>query len=235
MKRKAIKFLILFLLIAGVTVLLNTEVTYQQGVNFEVSSVKIPLYLKILGFFDRHYNYKNLVSKIIKESDNPEERVMKLFNWTYNNIRRVPKGYPVIDDHVWHIIVRGYGTDDQSADVFTTLCNYAGVDAFFDFMYARGDPKVMPFSFVRLDKKWKLFDVYNGVYFVNKSGDLASMDEIQKGEWKVSGISEKESRDVFYAGFVERLPSLTNIGLKRANIQSPLKRLLFEVVKWVKK
>lgn len=54
----------------GLVILFNTEVTYQQGINYKVCAVKIPLYLKVLDFFDRHYNYKNLTRKIIKSSDN---------------------------------------------------------------------------------------------------------------------------------------------------------------------
>ena len=56
---------------------------------------------------------------------------MEIFIWTCENIRKQPDGLPVIDDHVWHIIIRGYGEPDQSSDVFTTLCNYAGIRAFY--------------------------------------------------------------------------------------------------------
>lgn len=235
MKRIAIKFLIAFLLITGAVVLLNTEVTYQQGINFKVSSVRIPLYLKISGFFDRHYNYKNLVSKIIKESDNHEERVMKIFNWTYNNIRWVPEGYPVIDDHVWHIIVRGYGTNDQFSDVFTTLCNYAKVDAFFEFIYTKDNLSVIPLSFARLNNQWRVFDPYGGIYFQNKAGNLASLDQIKNGDWVAAGASKNNAPREDYKIYFANMPFFKDIGLRRANIQSPWRRFLFEAGKWTRK
>ena len=111
--------------------MLNFTVTTQKGVNFKVQTIKIPLYLKALDFFDRHYNYKLITKRIIRDAQNEQDKAMKILEWTYKNIKRQPKELPVIDDHVWHIIVRGYGLNDQFSDVFTTLCNYAGMDAFF--------------------------------------------------------------------------------------------------------
>lgn len=234
MKKNIIRFCLVFFLIAGSVTLLNIETTTRQGVNFEVSIIKIPIYLKVLDFFDRNYNYRNIVSKIIKKSDTPEERVMKLFSWTYNNIKRVPEGYPVVDDHVWHIIVRGYGTDDQHQDVFTTLCNYAGIDAFFDFIYSKDKIYMRPLSFVKLNNSWRIFDSYSSLYFRNNIGEIASLEDIKGGDWQVFNAAGLVKQNSDYAQYFENLPFVKNIGLKRANIQSPLRRLIFEVQKYLK-
>jgi hypothetical protein len=233
MKKAVIKLLIAVLLITCMVMLLNIEVTYRQGINFEVSTVRIPLYLKVLDFFDRHYNYKNLVSKIIKSSDSPEERVIKIFNWTYDNIKRAPDGYPIVDDHVWHIIIRGYGTLDQSNDVFTTLCNYAGVDAFFDFIYSRDKSNMTALSFIKLNHSWRIFDSYNGVYFRNNKGEIASLEDIMRGDWFVFNTTGMIKQNSDYAKYLENLSPIGDIGLKRANIQSPLRRLIFQFKKLV--
>lgn len=229
MKKNIIRFCLVFFLIAGAVTLLNIETTTRQGVNFEVSVIKIPLYLKVLDFFDRHYNYKNLLRKIIDPSDSQEERVIKIFRWTYNNIKRVPIGYPVIDDHAWHILVRGYGTSDQSQDVFTTLCNYAGIDAFFEFIHTKDDASVKPLSFVRLNNVWIVFDVYDGVYFKNQDGGFASIEQIKNQNWILFDAMGLDKQNLNYAKYLENLPLIKDIGLKRANIQSPFKRLLFEL------
>lgn len=234
MKKNITKLVMSIMLVVMAVLLLNMQVTTRQGVNFKVSVIKIPLYLKVLDFFDRHYNYKNLVAKIIKKSDSPGDRVMKLFNWTSNNIKRAPSGYPIVDDHVWHIIVRGYGTDDQYQDVFTTLCNYAGVDAFFEFIYTKDNTKVISLSFVKLGKAWRVFDAYNGVFLQDKSGKLADLEQIKKKDWLLGGIA-KDIEIEYYVPFLDNLPSFERIGLKRANIQSPLNRFLFQVGKWLKK
>lgn len=215
----------------GLLLLLNCELTYKQGINHQVQTIRIPLYLKVLDFFDRHYNYKNLVAKIIKKYDNQAERVTKIFNWTHSNILKVPRGLPIIDDHVWHIIVRGYGTNDQSCDVFSVLCNYAGVDAFFDFIYTKDKKEVMPLAFVRLEGGWSVFDPYSGVYFENKSGGFASIKQMQDGDAALYSIAVTDKRITDYLKYIANLHFLKDMGFKRANVQSPLRRLLYEVEK----
>ena len=135
MKRKLSKILFLFLVLTGIFILLNLSVTTRQGIDYKLSSIEIPLYLKTLDFFDRYYNLKELVKKIVKNTDRDEEKVMKIFAWTYSNIKKAPQGLPIVDDHIWYTIVRGYGVHDQFQDIFTTLCNISGIDAFFSEVY----------------------------------------------------------------------------------------------------
>ncbi|MEW6008508.1 MAG: transglutaminase domain-containing protein [Candidatus Omnitrophota bacterium] len=213
--------------------LLNIKVSTRQGINYEWHNISMPLYLKLIDFFDRHYNYQELVKRIIKGKKTDQERVLRLFEWTHENIKKVPYAFPIIDDHVWNIIVRGYGTNDQSSDVFTTLCNYAGIDAFFTFVQSEDFTKRIPLSFVKLEKKWYVFDPYNGVYFKNKDQYFASIEQIKNGNWRRFFISEENRRDYDYSEYFKNLSSIGNIGLKRANIQSPLRRFMFEVKKLV--
>lgn len=229
------KFLALFLFIIIVIIIaliLNINVTTQKGTNYQWYSVKIPLYLKILDFFDRHYNYKELTKTIIKDAKNDEERVMKIFTWTCENIRGVPYGFPIIDDHVWYIIVRGYGAADQYSDVFTTLCNYAGIDAFFSLVDTKDRVRIIPLSFVKIKEKWCVFDPFRGVYFKNNKGSLADVKVIKSGRYSVQGRTGAIEMD--YSSYISNLPSIKDMGFKRANIQSPLNRLLFEIKKWRK-
>src|SRR3989338_7277520 len=87
-------------------VLLNIEVTSLQGINGQIHAIRMPLYLKMLDFFDRHYNYMLLTKRITGDARTDEEKTLKLLGWTHANIRKIPDGFPVVDDHVWHIIVR---------------------------------------------------------------------------------------------------------------------------------
>lgn len=226
------KFFIIIGLIIFIVILLNLPVSYRQGVNFKVRNVRIPLYLKVVDFFDRHYNYENLTGKIISASDNKEQRAMKLLVWTQDNIRDVPEGFSIVDDHVWHIIIRGYGTTDQFNDVFTTLCNYAGVDAFFDFIHSKDNNDIMPLSFLKLGNRWCIFDAYNGVYFKNNTGEIASLEDIKRGDWIVFNAAKAIKQNADYIKHLESIPLITHIGLRRANIQSPLRRLIFQLKSW---
>ncbi len=224
------KILVIFLIIAALGVLLlNVEVSTRQGINYKVQDLKMPLYLKLLDFFDRHFNYKQLVKGITKGAKTDAERAMRIFEWTGENIRRPLKAMPVIDDHVWYIIVRGYGEADQASDVFTTLCNYAGIKAFYTLAYAQDHKSLLPLSLVKIGQKWVVFDPYHRVYFQDKNGDLADIAELKRNNWVLQARSEKPNVD--YSLYFNDLPSAGEIGLIRANIQSPLNRILFEIKK----
>lgn len=227
MKIKSSKILFLVLGVAGVFILLNLSVTTRQGVDYKLRSIRIPLYLKTLDFFDRYYNYRELVKRIVQGANNDEEKVMRIFSWTHNNIRKAPKELPVVDDHVWHIIIRGYGVKDQSQDVFTALCNIAGVKAFFSGIYAEDNSGTMILSFVKMKEKWYVFDAYNGVYFKDRNGRLADIGS--KNDWLLAALDVQP--DIDYAPYLNNLPTIKDIGLSRSSTQSPLNRLLFEIKK----
>lgn len=209
--------------------LLNLPVSTKQGVNYECQTIKMPFFLKILDFFDRHYNYAQLTGRITKDATDEYERVLKIFQWTHQFIKRPPKGFPIIDDHVWHIIIRGYGADDQLQDVFTTLCNYAGLDAFYGLISNSAQSQRKPFSFVKVDGKWVVFDAYNGTYFKDRGGEFADIERLKSGEWLAQSNNTLPKPD--YAAYFNNLPSIKETAWNRANIQSPLNRLLFELKK----
>ena len=107
----------IMLLLAGF--LLTREVTTRQGIDYRIYTLRIPLYLKLVDFFDRHLNYQVLVKKIVQDTTEDEAKVARLFQWTHEHIRPAPAGLPIVDDHVWHIIIRGYETAGKS--VKTTI------------------------------------------------------------------------------------------------------------------
>lgn len=218
---------ICFVLICSITVL-NITVYTKQGVGGKVSSIKIPLYLKLLDFFDRHYNYETLVKKIVKDIKSDEGRLMEIFAWTRRNIRRVPEGFPIVDDHAWYIIIRGYGTDDQAQDVFSTLCNYVGLDAFFTGVKGQSPAEGKYLSFVKINGKWRLFDAYNGVYFKNNKGELADREDLAGGNWQAVSLFEGADQ-VNYQRFFHNLAGINYNAYKyaRSSLQSPLRRLFF--------
>jgi hypothetical protein len=105
MKKKVFLWAAIVIIVISV---LNMKVTTKQGIDYKVSTLRIPLYLKVLDFFDRHFNYKWLVQRIIGNSGTDKEKVLKIFRWTCENIKKVPDGYPVIDDHLRKTIALAY-------------------------------------------------------------------------------------------------------------------------------
>jgi hypothetical protein len=231
MMKKNVKIILLVSIVIITLLILNINVATKKGVNYRWYTIKVPLYLKVLDFFDRHYNYRQLVKGIVKDAGTREQKAIQLFNWVHQNMRKAPEGLPIVDDHVWYIIVRGYGVADQFSDVFTTLCNYAGLDAFYDVIYTKDKTDSIHFSFVKLNKGWSLFDPYYGVYFKNRAGNIATLEEMKTGNCFIVNIGKNQRSELDYGKFMDSLPGIKAVGLGRANIQSPLKRFIYELNK----
>src|SRR3989338_1679603 len=206
--------LLIFLLAILFAAMLNFQVSTRQGVNYRVASIKIPLYLKMLDFFDRHYNYKALVDRITEGAQTDEEKALKVFEWTYLHIRPQPNELPIVDDHVWSIIIRGYGAGEQSSDVFTTLCNYIRVDSFYYWLQPNHDKRGIVLSFIKIRGKWVLLDQYRGIFFVTKDDKLASTEDIIKGNWKIKKLYS-EIPDFNYVPYFSNLTPVNKILVRR--------------------
>lgn len=228
--KKKIGLAVFIFIIFTLLIALNMEVTYRQGVNYVVYTRKVPLYLKLLDFFDRHFNYQRLVRQIVPSSVSQDNKALILLSWTKDNLHKQPQELPVIDDHVWHIIIRGYGASDQFADVFSTLCNYSGMESFFLFITSSGDR--IPFSFTKVKDRWCVFDPYNGIYFKNHKGELACVEDLNKGDWVVVRFAATVNKEYDYKIAFTGLPKDVNGDVcLRSGIQSPLQRLKYVVTR----
>lgn len=231
MKRRLLRLLSCIAAVIVIIAILNIRVSTKQGVNYKVSTLEIPLYLKMLDFFDRHYNYKILVKEITRGATTDEQKVLNIFEWTYNHIKHQPKGFPVMDDHVWHSIIRGYGTGEQSSDVFTTLCNYSGFDATYYWVGGNSQTEEIAFSFVKVGGRWAVFDQYRGVYFENNENRLADIAQITKGDWLTESIDSSAKPEIDYAQYLKDIKPIKIPGFTRSNTQSPFNRLKYEIKK----
>lgn len=159
-------------------------VTTQQGIDGRVHAISIPLWVKVTEFLTRDYRYRRLVQQVTAGHRSDEGKVLALFDWTRQQLRPQPPGWPVIDDHVYSIIVRGYGTPDQFADVFATLCTYAGLPAtVMRFDNVQGNRLYL--AVVNMHNRWYPFDPYAGVYFQHADGSLASLQELAQQPWQL--------------------------------------------------
>ena len=196
--------------------------TARQGVNFQVSTSTLPLYVKAIDFLHRHEHYRLLANEITRGCHSGQERVLAVFAWTRGNIRRTPKGWPIVDDHVWNIMIRGHGLGDQMADVFTTLATYAGLPAFWR-------PGVVTLSFVQVEGRWTMFDVANGLIFTDARGQLADVNELLRDPKLIQMTSGSLAvGDRPYEQYVARLRPFHVPAVLRARQQMPLPRLFFE-------
>ncbi len=229
MKIRILIVLCMFAAVVLMGVLLNREVTTRQGIDYCWRTRTIPLYLKLIDFYSRHFNYQYLAGGICARAGSAQEKVLAVLNWSHANIRHTPPGFPVVDDHVWNIIIRGYGEDDQINDVFCVLCNYAGgLRAFMAPVASavRPDRRII-LSFVRMNGQWTAVDACRGVYFVNTDGGLATLDEMKKGQWMIRNVVSVPALREEYEEYIAGLPETGDVRLTRQTLQSPLNRFLF--------
>lgn len=206
--------------------------TTQQAVNYEVKEYRIPLGVKTSEFLLRDYWYRRLSDEITQGVTGEEVRLKTLLAWTREHIRRIPAGWPVVDDHILHIIIRGYGEEEQQADVFTTLSAYAGIPAFWGVVKpGTGGGERLILSFARLDGRWTVWDVARGISFRRADGSLASVLEISSDSRLVeSNAGGLQHQGHPYSQYLLRgLPHFFVPPILRAQKQMSWPRLSFEV------
>lgn len=213
---------------AALTAVAFVPTTTRLGVDYEVTAYTLPLYAKALDFIQRDSSYVRLVSRIVNPDAPPESRVLTVFEWTRKNIRDTPAGFPVVDDHISHIIIRGYGEDDQKADVFTTLITYAGVPAYWSWIGTA--PSTLILSFAWIDKHWRVFDVQNGIAFRNRRGALASVEELAADPGLIASVAaNRQHQSRPYTSYFEAFHLPPPPDLLRAEEQMLWPRALYRV------
>jgi hypothetical protein len=216
--------------IAVMTTVAVMPVTTRQGVNFDVTEHRLPLYLKSLEFVERSGQYAQIAGEVTAGASSEAERVERLFAWTRRHVRQTPDGWPIVDDHILNIIIRGHGMNDQQADVFTTLCSYAGVPAFWTRVPPVPSGPHLLLSFARVDGRWRVFDVANGVVFRTRGGQLAALAEVAADPRLIPAPARALTLDgIPYSDLMARaaMPSVPHP--LRAELQMPLPRLWHEL------
>ncbi|MBN3038360.1 MAG: transglutaminase domain-containing protein [Candidatus Omnitrophica bacterium] len=231
MRKKTIGLCLILLLVAAAVLALNAKSSTRQGINGIVSEHPIPVWIKAVDFLSRHYHYKELAWQITKDCATQEERVLAIFKWTHENIRHdFPRGWPIYDDHVLNIIIRGFGTVDQTADVFTTLSTYAGVPAAMYQAFYDDTRKRTIMAAADLNGRFVIFDPYYGNYFRNAKGELASIDDILAEHTIVEKAQNKPMiRGVAYEEYFKNLVPIDGFITLRAELQMPMTRLKYEI------
>ncbi|HEX6512682.1 MAG TPA: hypothetical protein VF157_10310 [Chloroflexota bacterium] len=206
----------------------NLPTTTRTSINYTVSSQRIPLYQKALSFIDRDVEMRALAARVLPDTRDREAALMRLLDWTHQNVRPTPAGFPVVDDHPYNIVVRGYGPADQAADVFAIIASYRGIPATLDFCHDAAGQTVYAMAVAQVDGAWRLIDPREGRAFKNTAGKLASIDELKADPSLVAGLPvPAESHGHDYAALVGELDPIGS-NLRPAE-QMPLSRLWSEI------
>jgi len=237
MKRNIIIIALTVSIFACLYTVLNMPASTKQCIDYECRTIKMPLYLKALDFIDRDLNYRRIAGDITAGSSDDNDRVIGIFNWVNKNIRKNPKELPVVDDHPLNIIIRGYGTEDQFQDVFTILCVYSGLPAFFTNVYNNARSVRYPLSFVKVDGKWSAFDPYYGICIKMKNGHVASLEDLMNDRSLIDqNVSETIMyKDIPYRELYYNLKPVSGEANIRPVKQMPIGRMIFEIKRAIKR
>ena len=218
-------------LLAGLFGLLAIPTTTRQGVDFQITKRRIPLAVKAASFLLRDYEYKRLAAELTHGLGSEESKAEALMRWTHERIRPGPPGWPVVDDHIANIIIRGYGQEDQMADVFVTLMTYAGVPSFWGIIRNPAKPGSWVASFVKIGGHWTVWDVAAGISFRDAQGRLASVEDLRaRPELLELSIVKVPKREKLYRILVDgRLSRFHVPDPLRAQMQMPFPRMLVQL------
>lgn len=246
-KLLSLSFLVIILIIF---LFLNIETTRKIAINYKISEYKIPIHLKINDFFNRHYNYKNLVKQINNGQQNKKLIVLNTSNWVNKNIQKTPAGIDIIDHHPLTIVHRRLGAQDQFSDILSVLLIYSNIDSFFKKRFGN---ITHPLTFFKVNNYWSVLDPYYGVYFINDDENFASVEELKQSNWRIISLDlQKTNLTSIYLGKfknykdlkehykklfnnIQSSEEIDNINIfdrgGRSYIQKPINRLNFEIYK----
>ena len=217
----------------GVGILLGialVPVSSFRGENYQISQVRMPLVIKLADFLLRDYQLRTLTARLTRGVAGDEAKALALLQWTHEHVRPIPPGFSIVDDHITNILIRGYGTRDQAADVYTTLCQYAGIPAVMYLAKPRDRNTRLILAAVRLHRSWRLVDVARDFYFRNAQGAMASLEELlQRPQYFQQAASQPPTAGIPYARFFEALVPIPSVATTRAQLQMPLARIGYEV------
>lgn len=247
--KKTIKILMVsvLLLSGGIYGLLNLKTTTTMAINFQSKDYEIPVYLKILDFYSRHFHYKYLVKNVTQDYEQQREKILALAKWVNLNIKRTPDGVDVVDNHPLTIVERRLGLPEQFSDLLSVLLVYSGSQSFFKrinlksiYLFYEGNR--YPLTFFKNEGSWSVMDPYQGFYFVNIDGDFASISDLQDKRWYIKTFENEEANKQemlgFYSDLFSSLPTDEEINGTdiykrggRANSQHPSGRFAYEIHK----
>jgi hypothetical protein len=221
--------LVQMLVALSLAALAHLPVTTKQGIDFQVSEHRLPLYRKVFEFLDRNAQYRFVAGSVTARAASDSERVQEVFDWTVRRIKPQPKGWTVVDDHILNIIIRGYGTHDQRADVAATLMTYAGVPSFWRKVRPTAGGPDLILTFALVEGRWVVMDVANGFLFRTLQGQLATPADFSTGSVVMpADAGSLAIGSTPYPAFFQQLRMPEVPDTLRAELQMPWPRLWYQ-------
>ncbi len=228
---RALRWTVLGAVLIGMGTLACWPVTTRYGVNYRWSSRTITLFEKTVHFISRDLQTRRLVAELVRGAGaSPDDRLIRLFDWTVRHVQPVPPEFPAVDDHVLSIIIRGYGAPDQRTEAFALLASYAGFPATAVTLRAPEGTGRLIVAVVRDKDRRLLFDINHQIVFRTPQGTFADIEELMRNPQLVAEAAGGLAVDGLpYERYVTGLQDL-QVTFSRMEGQKPWPRLWQEVL-----
>ncbi|MDP3722454.1 MAG: hypothetical protein Q8R91_03030 [Candidatus Omnitrophota bacterium] len=228
--------LIMLGLMVALVAISHWPVTTRFGINYQWSSQQLPLYEKAVHFLSRDLQTRRMVHDIVAGISDDEEKLVRIFSWVTTHIRSVPEGFPIVDDHPLHILIRGYGPGDQRTEAFVLLAGYAGFQAGLAKLTPLGrSDHFLIVALVDMGPRTFVFDVANRTLFKNRTGGLADTQQLlAHPEWIGAAAPGRIVQGLPYEQYfsgLQRRPSR----FSRTDDQQPWPRLSREAARLLRR
>ena len=216
---------------AAVLLVLSWPVTTRFGVNWEWSSKRLPMYEKAINFISRDLQTRRLASEVTGGASDDEAKLLRAFTWVTEHIRPTPEGFPIVDDHVWNILVRGYGSPDQQAEAFAVLASYAGFPATATCLQTAGMQGGACLTIVQFHGRQAVFDAPHRIVFRNEHGALASIEDLLRQPALITAAAKDHVPA--HVPYEPHFVQLANVHLRfsRMENQKPWRRFANELLR----
>ena len=185
------KFLILSSIVIFFILIAQLDTERKISINYEVSVYKIPIYLKLLDFMNRHYNYKHLADNINNQNSTDKNKVINTTNWVISNIKKINlnQDIDIVDHHPITIVERRLGIDEQFSDILSVLLVYSNIDSFFKLIKLDNFDTYHPLTFFKINNYWSIVDPLNGIFFLDEKNNFINIDNLKNQKFNLVDIN----------------------------------------------
>ncbi|MDE3118892.1 MAG: hypothetical protein KGL03_07745, partial [Nitrospirota bacterium] len=213
-----------------VTLIGQIPTTGLEGVDDRMIVHRMPLWEKAAKFYLRHRQFQRWAEEAAGGETDPQRRVLRLMEWTRSQVKPIPSGLPLVDDHISHIVLRHYGNDGQLSEVFTALTTYTGNEGRWEAYSPPGASARVALCFIESEGKWWVFDVWNGGWFETPSGQIATIEDFKHPEQlRRRGQAPELLGGLPYINYFQDVEGVFVRSFSRASGQMPWHRLLMVI------
>lgn len=152
---------------------------------------------KIRDFCFREISYQILFDKATAGQESDSAKSVQLFKFVNENVSVPNENFNVNDDNPFNIIIEGTGYCDQQANVLITLASVGGIKGNLLFLYGYDSVSHHSVCELKINGKYRMFDPFYKLLLLTKNHEMASFDDIQKGNLKCQPKSSLMPRNYF--------------------------------------